>query len=100
VRSSSPGSSDLFVARSFTDRLVDRYGSHVEATDANLPRFLTGRLGFSTLDVFGPRVALIVENSDVSRGSSGGHSARGRLGQLFELTPLAASSEGATLRRR
>ena len=95
-----PGLSDSFVARSFADRLVDRYGSHMEATDANLRRFLTGRVGFSTLDVFGPRVALIVENSDVSRGRSRGHSTRGRLGQLFELTSLPASSERATPRRR
>jgi len=96
----SPGSSDLFVTRSFADRLVDGYGSHMEATDANLRRFLARRVGFSALDVLGPRVALIVENSDVSRGRSRGHSARGRLGQFFELTSLPASSQWATPRRR
>jgi hypothetical protein len=71
----------------------------MKATGATLRRVSIWRVGFLSLEILVPNIILILDNPDVSRGRSWGFLSFGFLGQLFELTFLPSSLEGAAPRR-
>ena len=80
---------------SIAKRLVNWHGSHMKAT-GNPWGVSSWRICVFYLKVLVPGRTLILDHSDVMRGRFCCHLSFGCLGQLFELTLLATSSEGAT----
>jgi len=81
---------------SFAKRLINRHGSNVKATGTTWRRVSNRRVDFLSLEILVPKVILILDDSDVSRGHSWCYVSFGCLGQLFELTFLPTSPEAAT----
>jgi hypothetical protein len=84
---------------SFAQRLINRYGSHMEAPRTTLRSVGSWRVGFWFLETLISRILLILDDPDVGRGRSWRCLSFRCLGQLFELTFLPTSLEGTTPRR-
>jgi hypothetical protein len=83
---------------SFVERLFDWHGSHMKATRTTWWSVGRRSVGLWSREILVPGIILIFDDPDVSRGRPRRYVSFGRLGQLFELTFLPTSLEGATPR--
>lgn len=60
------GASEWFC--SFAKRLINRYGSHMEAPRTTLRSVSSWRVPFWSLEILISRIVLILDDSDVGRG--------------------------------
>jgi hypothetical protein len=68
----------------------------MKATGTTLRSVSNWRVGFLSIEILVCSINLILDNSDVSRSRSWCRLSLGCLGQLFKLTFLPTSLEGAT----